>query len=280
MTAGLYFVATPIGAARDITLRALDILRDADVLAAEDTRNTRRLMDIHGVALNGRSLVSYHDHNGPARRPALMAALAAGKSVAYVSDAGTPLIADPGYGLAQAAIAAGHPVFAAPGASAILAALSVAGLPTDRFFFAGFAPNKTKARTAYFESLIPVPGTLIFYESPKRLGKSLTDMVTVYGADRPAVVCRELTKKFEETRRDTLGGLVEFYGSHTPKGEIVILLGPAPVRPVSQHELETALKAARENGDSLKDAVAKVTKSSGLARKMVYQTALELEDKL
>ncbi|MDD8023474.1 MAG: SAM-dependent methyltransferase, partial [Paracoccaceae bacterium] len=143
---GLYFLATPIGAARDITLRALDILTSADVIAAEDTRTLRHLMEIHGVALNHRPLIAYHDHNGEAARPKLLRALSEGKSVAYASEAGTPLVADPGYQLGRAAIAAGHPVFAAPGPSAVLAALTVSGLPSDRFLFAGFPPNTASAR--------------------------------------------------------------------------------------------------------------------------------------
>jgi len=198
LESALYFVATPIGAARDITLRGLDILARADVLAAEDTRNTKRLLDIHGVDLGARWIVPYHDHNGAAQRPKLIAALKEGKSVAYMSDAGTPLIADPGFALARDVIAAGLKVRAAPGASALLTALAVAGLPTDRFFFAGFLPPKTGARQKELGLLAPVPGTLVFYESPKRIHGSLTDMVQVLGGDRQAAVCRELTKKFEE----------------------------------------------------------------------------------
>ena len=174
---GLYFVATPIGAARDVTLRALDILAAADVLAAEDTRTLRRLMEIHGVALSGRPLVSYHDHNGAARRPQLLAALAAGQSVAYCSDAGTPLVADPGYRLVRGAADAGHPVHAVPGPSAVLAALSVAGLPTDRFLFAGFPPAQAGARRRWIDEIGAVPATVVLYESGRRVAGLLTDLV-------------------------------------------------------------------------------------------------------
>lgn len=274
---GLYFVATPIGAARDITLRGLDILANADVLAAEDTRNTRRLMDIHGIALGDRALHAYHDHNGPVQRPKLIALIKAGKSVAYVSDAGTPLIADPGYALARDVIAAGEKVIAAPGASALLAALAVAGLPTDQFFFAGFLPNKSVARRKYLGSFAAIPGTLVFYESPKRVGKTLRDMVQALGGDRQAALCRELTKKFEQVRRTSLAELAEIYETETPKGEIVVVVGPAPERETSPEVLEDALKSALETAGSLRDAVDQVAAVLGLPRKQVYQKALELE---
>ena len=207
LEAGLYFLATPIGAARDITLRALDILGAADVIAAEDTRTLRHLMEIHGVALGHRPLIAYHDHNGEVARPKLLRALAEGKSVAYASEAGTPLVADPGYQLGRAAIAAGHPVFAAPGPSAVLAALTVSGLPSDRFLFAGFPPNTASARRKWLREVAQVPATLIFYESPKRVSEMLADCVTEFGEERLAVVCRELTKRFEEVRRGPLRDL-------------------------------------------------------------------------
>ncbi|MEO0389209.1 MAG: ribosomal RNA small subunit methyltransferase I, partial [Pseudomonadota bacterium] len=173
LPAGLYLVATPIGHAADITLRALDLLTRADGLAAEDTRRTRTLLDLHAVPLAGRRIEAYHDHNAAAQRPRLLARIAAGEALVYVSDAGTPLVADPGYRLAVEAIAAGMRVVAAPGASALLAALTVAGLPTDRFFFAGFPPVKTGARARFLTECAAVPSTLVFYESPHRLGESL-----------------------------------------------------------------------------------------------------------
>ena len=277
LPSGLYFVATPIGAARDITLRGLDILRDADVLAAEDTRNTRHLLDIHGVTLNGRPLIPYHDHNGPVQRPRLMAMIAEGKSVAYVSDAGTPLIADPGFALARAAIAGGFKVITATGASALLAALTVAGFPTDRFFFGGFLPPKSAARQKALTELATVPGSLVFYESPKRVGKMLTDLVQVLGGDRQAAVCRELTKKFEEVRRGALADLAGQYADETPKGEIVVVVGPSPERPMDGDMLTTLLTTALAEQSSLKDAVAAVVATTGLPRKQVYQAALEIE---
>jgi len=276
LACGLYLVATPIGAARDITLRALDILASADVLAAEDTRNTRHLLDIHGVALNGRKIVPYHDHNGAAQRPRLLAAVASGKSVAYVSDAGTPMVADPGYQLAQVMITEGLPVFAAPGASALLAALAVAGQPTDRFMFAGFPPPKSAARAKFLADLAAVPATLVFYESPRRLANCLAAMVKAYGPTRPVSVCRELTKKFEETRRGTLGPLAAAYADEpAPKGEVVIVLGPPIAVETSADTLDTALASALEN-HSLKDAVAAVAEALDLPRKQVYARALEL----
>jgi 16S rRNA (cytidine1402-2'-O)-methyltransferase len=274
---GLYLVATPIGNARDITLRALDVLAAADVLAAEDTRNTRRLLAIHGVRRPpGGSLVPYHDHNGPAQRPRLLAALAEGRSVALVSDAGTPLVADPGWRLAAEAIAAGHPVTAVPGASAALAALSVAGLPTDRFLFAGFPPPRGPARRRALAELAAVPATLVFYESPRRLAESLADMAAVLGPGRPAAVCRELTKRFEETRRGPLDALAAAAATApAPKGEIVVLVGPPPAEAASEAELDAALAAALA-GQSVRDAADTVAAALGLPRRQVYARALAL----
>lgn len=271
---GLYLVATPIGSARDITLRALDILAGADVLAAEDTRRARHLLDIHGVRREARGLVPYHDHNGAAQRPRLLAALAEGRSVALVSDAGTPLVADPGYRLAVEAIAAGHAVHAAPGASAVLAALSVAGLPTDRFLFAGFAPPKRAARLRFLAEIASVPATLVLYESPRRLAEALADMAEALGPARPAAVCRELTKRFEETRRAPLGALAEAYaGEDDPKGEIVVVIGPPVAEPVGEAALDAALDAALGRL-SVKDAAAEVARALGLPRRVVYARAL------
>lgn len=274
---GLYLVATPIGNARDLTLRALDVLAAADVLAAEDTRNTRRLLAIHGVRRPpGGELLPYHDHNGPAQRPRLLAALAAGRSVALVSDAGTPLVADPGYRLATEAIAAGHPVTAVPGASALLAGLAVAGLPTDRFLFAGFLPPRAAARRRALAALAAVPATLVFYESPRRLAASLADMAATLGPDRPAAVCRELTKRFEETRRDRLGALASAAAAEAPpKGEIVVLAGPPLAHPAGEADLDAALAAALA-GRSLRDAAATVAAALGLPRRQVYARALSL----
>ncbi len=270
---GLHFVATPIGAARDVTLRALDILGGADVLAAEDTRTLRHLMEIHGVPLSGRPLVAYHDHNGAAVRPRLLARLAEGKSVAYASEAGTPLVADPGYQLARAAIAAGFPVHAAPGPSAVLAALTVSGLPTDRFMFAGFAPAAAGARRKFLQEIAVVPATLILFESPKRVSRLLTEMCEVFGQDRQGVVCRELTKRFEEVTRGSFADLAKAFSVRDVKGEIVVLADRAEPAAVTGEDLDQALDNALQD-HSLKDAVARVAEATGLPRGQVYKAAL------
>ena len=272
---GLTLVAVPIGAARDITLHALDVLRDADVLAAEDTRSLRRLMEIHGIPLGDRPLVSYHDHNGDAARPRLLAAMAAGQSVAYASEAGTPLIADPGYDLARAAREAGHGVTTAPGVSAVITALSLSGMATDRFLFAGFLPNQTKARRDALTELGAVQATLVLYESPKRLDRMLADAAAVLGADREAAVCRELTKKFEEVRRGTLGSLAEEIAQSPVKGEIVVLIDRAGETEVSEKFVIDALERERDAGTSVKDAAALVAQATGWPRRKVYQLALD-----
>lgn len=275
LSPGLHLVATPIGHAEDITLRALATLRDADVLAAEDTRQLRKLMEIHGIPLGGRQVLPYHDHNGPQMRPRLLDAVREGRSVAYASDAGTPLVADPGFRLAEAMIAEDLPVTTAPGASALLAALAIAGLPTDRFLFAGFLPPKSGPRRATLEELAAVPATLVFYESPRRLRAALADMAQVLG-DRPAAVCRELTKRFEEVGRAPLSALAALYAT-PPKGEIVVVIGPPLPQETAVEDLDTALRAAMAGG-SLKDAAAMVAEATGLPRKQVYARALELRE--
>ncbi|MFV0512984.1 MAG: 16S rRNA (cytidine(1402)-2'-O)-methyltransferase [Jhaorihella sp.] len=272
---GLYFVATPIGTARDITLRALDILASADVIAAEDTRSLRRLLEIHGVPLAGRLLLSYHDHSGTGARARLMRALGEGRSVAYASEAGMPLIADPGYDLGRVAAQAGHRVTAAPGPSAVLTALTLAGLPTDAFFFAGFLPAASAARKARLEELRAVPGTLAVYESPRRVAACLADMALVLGADRQAALCRELTKKFEEVRRGTLAGLADGLDAAPVKGEVVLLVDRERSRIVNEPDLERDLTAALQT-HSVRDAAELVAGMHGLARRQVYQMALKL----
>jgi 16S rRNA (cytidine1402-2'-O)-methyltransferase len=273
--AGLHFVATPIGAARDITLRALDVLAGADVLAAEDTRTLRHLMEIHGVALAGRPVIAFHEHNWGAVRPKLMRALADGKSVAYASEAGTPLVADPGYQLSRAAIDAGVSVIAAPGASAVLCALMVSGLPSDRFLFAGFPPATTKARRDFLADLAPVQATVIVYESPKRVQALLAAIVDTHGADRRVVVCRELTKKFEEVLRGSATEVSAALARREIKGEIVVLLDRAvPVAP-SSDDIGAALKAALASM-SVKDAAADVARVYGIPKREAYQMALAL----
>ncbi len=275
LTAGLYFVGVPIGTARDITLRALDVLASADVLAAEDTRSLRRLMDIHGVPLGARRIVAMHDHSGTGVTDKLVAAVKSGQSVAYASEAGMPLIADPGFELARAVAGAGLMLTCAPGPSALPTALALGGLPTDAFFFAGFLPNATAARKAALENLREIPGTLVFYESPKRLGAMLRDAADVLGAERQAAVCRELTKKFEEVQRQSLAGLADHYSGKPPKGEIVVLVDRGRSEAVNEIDLETELKGALSDM-SMRDAVDMVAQAYGLPRRKVYQAALAL----
>lgn len=272
---GLYLVATPIGNARDITLRALDILAAADVIAAEDTRTAKKLMEIHGLPIGNRRLIAYHDHSGQAGRDGILKLVGEGRSVAYVSEAGTPLVSDPGYALARDVGAAGHLVTAAPGASAVLAALSLAGLPSDRFLFAGFAPSTAAARRRWLEELAGVPATLVIYESPRRVKALLADLVQTAGTERPAAIARELTKKFEEVLRGSLGELAAALETREVKGEVVVLVDRGEVE-VADETMEVALKRALETM-SLKDAAATVAEAYGLKRRRVYQAALEME---
>jgi 16S rRNA (cytidine1402-2'-O)-methyltransferase len=275
--AGLHLVSTPIGAARDITLRALDILAGADVLAAEDTRTLRHLMEIHGIPVAGRPMIAYHDHNGTAARPRLIAALSEGKSVAYASEAGTPLVADPGYQLARAAIAEGLTVLAAPGASAVLCALTVSGIASDRFTFMGFLPSKAAARKTVLREVERVPSSLIFYESPHRLTASLKEMRDCLGPDRQAAVCRELTKKFEEVTRGTLAELAATFDARDVKGEIVVVVDRGTLAEISTDDVVRALQAALQT-QSVKEAAATVAERFGMSKRDVYQLALKLGD--
>ncbi|PRY25554.1 16S rRNA (cytidine1402-2'-O)-methyltransferase [Aliiruegeria haliotis] len=274
---GIHFVATPIGSARDITLRGLDILASADVIAAEDTRTTRHLMDLHGVPLRGRPMIAYHDHNGAAQRPRIMGLIREGKSVAYASEAGTPLVADPGFQLGRAAIAEGLMVTSAPGPSAVLAALSLSGLPSDRFLFAGFPPTAKGARKSWLEGLAGVDATIVLFESPKRISRLLGSMVQVFGAERQAAVCRELTKRFEEALRGSLGELAESLDGKTLKGEIVLVVDRPGQREVSADDLEDALRKALAD-HSVKEAATQVAQSLGMKRRDVYQAALQLKE--
>lgn len=274
---GLHLIATPIGAARDITLRALDILAGADVLAAEDTRSLRRLMDMHGIALRGRPLLAYHDHNGARMRPRLLSVLAEGRSVAYASEAGTPLVADPGYRLAREAIKAGHSVMAAPGASAVLAALTVAGLPSDRFCFLGFPPSQRSARLRFLQEAATVPATLVLYESPKRIQELLGDMVKEWGPTREGAICRELTKKHEEVIRGDLGYLHDTVSTREMRGEIVLVVDRAAGVQNDPEVLAAALTEAMADM-SLREAADHVAKAHDAPRRQVYQMALALRD--
>ena len=276
---GLYFVATPIGAARDITLRALDVLASADVIAAEDTRSLRKLMDIHGVPLGERRIIAYHDHSGEGATARLMAAIEAGQSVAYASEAGMPLIADPGFELSRAAGEAGFLVTAAPGASAALMALTLGGLPSDAFFFAGFLPSAKSARRTKLQALTDIPGTLIFYESPKRLAASLADMAEVLGEGRSAAICREMTKKFEETRRGSLETLRDHYRDASTKGEIVILVDRGRKEKISDSALEAEMKELL-GAHSVRDAADLMSRRHDLPRRKLYQMALALSKEM
>jgi 16S rRNA (cytidine1402-2'-O)-methyltransferase len=275
LSGGLYFVGVPIGTARDITLRALDVLASAQLLAAEDTRSLRRLMDIHGVPLAGRKILALHDHSGQGTQDAVLRALEGGQSVAYASEAGMPLIADPGFELARAATDAGYHVTAAPGPSAVLTALVLAGLPTDAFFFAGFLPSARSARQTALEALRDIQGTLVFYESPKRLAAFLADAARKLGPDRKAVICRELTKKFEEKRAGSLQELADIYAVQSVKGEIVVVVDRGRSEKVTSSDLNSDLTAALQT-HSIRDAVDLVAKAHDLPRRQVYQTALAL----
>jgi 16S rRNA (cytidine1402-2'-O)-methyltransferase len=270
---GLYLVATPIGNLGDMTLRGLEILAGVDVIACEDTRVTRKLTDRYGVAT---PLVPYHDHNAETARPKLLARLAEGQSVALVSDAGTPLISDPGYKLVREAREAGLVVTAVPGASAVMAAVASAGLPTDRFLFEGFLPSREQARRSRIAELAEVPATLVFFETGPRIAAMLNDLGAVLGA-RDAAVCRELTKLHEEVRRGDLGSLARIWdeGAET-RGEFVVVVGPpAPAPAVETDALDDLLRRALATA-SLKDAVEAVVAATGHKRRLVYQRALSL----
>jgi 16S rRNA (cytidine1402-2'-O)-methyltransferase len=274
---GLHLVAVPIGAARDITLRALDVLAGADVLAAEDTRTLRHLMEIHGIALNGRPLVPYHDHNEAQALPRLMGFLRAGKSVAYAPEAGTPLVSDPGFGLARAAAAEGLAVVAAPGASAVLAALAVSGLPSDRFLFAGFPPAAAGERGRFLVELAGVRATLVLYESPWRVGRLLAEAADRLGGHRQAAVCRELTKRFEEVSRGTLSELAAQFAEAEPKGEIVLLIDRGAEEETDEASLQDMLREALGRL-RVKEAAAEVALKTGVSKRSVYQLALKLTE--
>lgn len=274
LAAGLYIVATPIGNARDITLRALDVLSGANVIAAEDTRVTRRLLDIHGI--KAPEIVRYDEHVAERARPLLLARIAAGEAVALATDAGTPLVSDPGYSLAAAAIAESLKVIPIPGASAPLAALALAGLPSDRFLFAGFAPNRSGQRRKWLAEIAETQATLILFENAKRLASSLNDMAVVLG-DRQACVTRELTKLFEEARRGTLSELAAHYAeSGPPKGEITLVIGPPKPVELDETVLDDLL-ADLLNTLSVKDAATQAAERTGSPRKQAYQRALAIK---
>jgi 16S rRNA (cytidine1402-2'-O)-methyltransferase len=270
---GLHLVATPIGNLRDITVRALEVLAAADVIACEDTRVTRKLVDHYAIAT---PLTPYHDHNAAEARPKLLTRLAEGASIALVSDAGTPLVSDPGYKLVRAAREQGASVTALPGASAVLAALMVSALPTDRFFFEGFLSAKEAARRARITELNRIPATLVLFETGPRLAAALADLAEGLGP-REAAICRELTKLYEEVRRGTLPTLArEVAAAPEPRGEIVIVIAPPdPQGELGAGELDALLRQALDRV-SVKEAVAEVAAVTGQPRRAVYQRALEL----
>jgi 16S rRNA (cytidine1402-2'-O)-methyltransferase len=271
---GLYLVATPIGHLRDVTLRALEVLAAADLIACEDTRVTRKLTEHYGI---GAPLTPYHDHNATEARPRLLARLAEGAAIALVSDAGTPLVSDPGYKLVRAAREAGVPVTVLPGPSAVLAALAVAALPTDRFFFEGFLPAKEGQRRSRIAELARIPATLVLFESGTRVGATLADLAAGLGA-REAAVCRELTKLHEEVRRGALGDLARHYADATAetRGEFVLVIAPPPAQQVLAAEDLDALLRQALTRVTLKEAVAEVASVTGRPRREVYQRALAL----
>jgi len=270
---GLYLVATPIGNLGDITLRALETLAGVDIIACEDTRVSRRLTERFGISA---SLTPYHEHNAAVARPKILDRLAQGGSVALVSDAGTPLISDPGFKLVREACAAGHAVIALPGASSVLTALAVAALPTDRFFFEGFLPSKQAARRVRLGELSRIEATLVMFESGNRVQDTLADLATIMG-ERDGAICRELTKLHEEILRGPLKLLAQNAGDLETRGEFVLVVGPpaAHAQVMTPAELDAVLRSSLDSG-SVKDAVAHAVEISGRPRREVYARALEL----
>lgn len=272
MAPGLYVVATPIGNLGDITLRALAVLARADVIYCEDTRHSRTLLQHFGIRA---SLKSYHEHNAAAQRPRIMDELTTGGRVALVTDAGTPLISDPGYKLAREALDRGFNVVSLPGASAVMCALASAGLPTDAFHFAGFLPPKSAARQARLAQLRGIDATLVFYEAPSRVNEALGDLNAVLGA-RPAVVARELTKLHEEIQRGSLADLADQFAEQAARGEYVILVGPPEEFEASDAAIQAALGDALQDM-RLKDAAKAVSDALGVPRNRVYELGLKLK---
>jgi 16S rRNA (cytidine1402-2'-O)-methyltransferase len=276
----LTLVSTPIGNLGDLSPRALEALRSADAVLCEDTRVTGGLLARHGVSV---TLIPLHDHNEAALVPRLLERLAAGERLALASDAGTPLVSDPGYRLARAAIAAGLPVSAVPGPNAAVMALTLSGLPPHPFLFVGFLPVKAGARAAELQRLraaerAGLSATLVFYEAPHRLDEALAAMAGALGGDRPAAVARELTKRFEEVRRGPLADLAAWYAVHDARGEVVVVVCPAPApAPAGEAEIDARLREALAAGMSRRDAAAAVAAATGVARKQVYARALALD---
>lgn len=274
----LFVVASPIGNPDDLSPRALETLRAADVIFAEDTRSARKLLAAHGV---DKATQSCFDANEPARAEEAAALLAAGKSVALISEAGTPAVSDPGYRLVHAAVALGARVVPVPGPSAVLAALVASGLPTDRFFFAGFPPRKPGARRALFEELRPIAATLVFYESPHRVAATLSDLATVLGGARPACVARELTKTHEELVRGTLADLAQRYAEDRPLGEVTLVVGGAAPRGTDRtpdDALQDRALTLLDQGVTPRDAATQLAEDTGRPRREMYQLVLAARD--
>jgi len=275
LTPGLHIVATPIGNLKDVSFRALGTLAAADVVFAEDTRVSRKLLAHYGITT---PLIAYHEHNAAEMRPKIIARLKEGQALALISDAGTPLVSDPGYRLIEAVLAEGFNVVPVPGPSAVLAALVAAGLPTDRFFFEGFLPPKSAARRERLAALATISATLVFFESPHRLVDMLRDALETLG-DRTAVVARELTKLYETVRRGTLQNLTsEFEAASRPKGEIVVLIGATVTSDKLNEATEGLDGRLRQHLThlSVKDAVAVAVEETGLPRRQVYARAVAL----
>jgi 16S rRNA (cytidine1402-2'-O)-methyltransferase len=278
---GLTLVATPIGNLGDLSPRALEMLGVADAVLCEDTRVTGQMLSRHGMSA---PLLPLHDHNEAEVVPRVLERLQAGQRLALVSDAGTPLVSDPGYRLVRAVIAAGLPLTATPGPNAAVMALTLSGLPPHPFLFLGFLPPKAGPRAAAVAKLRAVEragltATLVLYEAPHRLAETLAALAEGFGPDRPAAVARELTKRFEEVRRGTLAELAAHYATHEALGEICIVIGPAPEETTGEADLDAQLREAMRGGASLRDAAAMVAAATGLPRKQVYARALALPDK-
>jgi len=276
---GLYIVSTPIGNLRDITLRALDVLGAADVILCEDKRVTKKLLNAYG--LTEAPLMLYHDHNGDRQRPVIMDRLAKGEVIAHVSDAGTPGISDPGFKLYRDAIENGHPVYPIPGASAVIAALSASGMPTDRFLFEGFLPTKSSARKSRLQAVEKMNATLVFYEAGNRVQKFCKDVHEVLG-DRQIILAREITKKFEEFVRGSTSEILARLEKETFKGEFVILIGGISAEEWQRENLDDEtlrrmLANMLENGLSVKDASQAVAKQTGLGKRQLYQMAIDIQ---
>ncbi|MCD6581244.1 MAG: 16S rRNA (cytidine(1402)-2'-O)-methyltransferase [Desulfuromusa sp.] len=273
MSGILYVVATPIGNLEDMTYRAVRILQEVSQIAAEDTRHSRKLLSHYGI---GTALISYHEHNEEFRSPQLIAKLQAGESIALISDAGTPCIADPGYRLVSSCRQEGIQVVAVPGPSAVVAALSISGLPTDAFRFVGFLPAKTHGRCQFFEQIKDEQQTIACYEAPHRLLSCLADMIEICGADRPIAIARELTKRHEELFSGSVGEALEYFAQSSVKGELVLLLGPALQRQPEGTVKDALLRLKEETDLSWKEIVKQVAREFGLPGSEVYKESLEL----